>query len=115
MERHGPRLGTLLLACALCGCAATSAVISTGPGTYIVTRRAANGFTRPGILISEAERVAGEYCTHQNRLAVISSVRESAPPFLFGNFPKAEVRFYCRDAGPPVPDPTSLPPAQPVN
>lgn len=109
------RFGALLMAAALCGCAGTSAVVSTGTDTYKVSRRAANGFTRPGILVAEAERVAGEYCMKQNKRAVVASVQEAPPPFLFGNFPKAEVGFYCRDAGPPTAvSSTTLAAPQPV-
>lgn len=92
----------LLFTGALAGCASNPPVVSTGNDTYKVARRAANGFTRPGLLRERATDAAGDYCTQKQQVAVISSVQESPPPFWFGHYPTAEVGFYCRSVTPPA-------------
>jgi hypothetical protein len=92
------RTGALLLGLVLGGCAANSGVVSTGSGAYKVSRHASNGYSHPGMLRADAEHEAEEYCVNQHQVAVIFSVQESPPPFIFGNYPTAEVRFFCRDS-----------------
>jgi hypothetical protein len=81
----------------LVGCASNSGVIDTGNETYKVSRRAASGFTHPGMLVADAQSEAGDYCRKHDGVAVITSVQESPPPFFFGNYPSSEVRFFCRN------------------
>ncbi|SOE59125.1 hypothetical protein SAMN05414139_01478 [Burkholderia sp. D7] len=86
---------TLIGAVMLAGCAANSGVVSMGQGNFMVSRQAATGFSGSGTLKADALREANQYCAdRQKELQVISS-REAAPPFLLGNFPKAEVEFTC--------------------
>ena len=82
----------------LCGCAANSGVISTGQNTFVVSRQAATGFSGSGNLKAEALSEASQYCTNQQKSVSVVNVREAQPPFLWGNFPKAEVQFTCWDA-----------------
>jgi hypothetical protein len=82
----------------LSGCAANSGVVSTGQNTFIVSRQAATGFSGSGNLKAEALNEASQYCTNQQKSVSIVNVREAQPPFVMGNFPKAEVQFTCWDA-----------------
>jgi hypothetical protein len=82
----------------LCGCAANSGVISTGQNAFMVSRQAATGFSGSGNLKAEALNEASRYCTDQQKSVSIVNVSEAQPPFVFGNFPKAEVQFTCWDA-----------------
>lgn len=77
------------------GCAANSGVVPTGPDTYIVSRQAPSAFSGLGTLKTDAIREASDYCQQQQRQLQVISATEAEPPFVFGNFPKAEVQFRC--------------------
>jgi len=96
-----PSRCALALALALlCGCAAHTTVVTTTPGAFKVSRSDPHGFTRPGTTRDAALRAADDYCKSQQQVAVISSVEDTPPPFLFGHVPNTEVRFYCRPSAP---------------
>ncbi len=84
---------------ALTGCAANSGIIPIGRDTYMVTRQAATGFSGSGNLKAEAFQEANQYCITQNKALQVVNTTEAQPPFVFGNFPKAEVQFMCLSAG----------------
>jgi hypothetical protein len=79
------------------GCAVNTGIVSTGRNTYMVARQAATGFSGSGNLMAEALREADGYCSTQKRTLKVISSKEARPPFIFGNFPKAEVHFSCID------------------
>jgi hypothetical protein len=79
----------------LSGCAANSGVVPIGPDTYMVSRQAATGFSGSGNLKAEAFREAHQFCTTQNKVMQVVNTSEAQPPFVLGNFPKAEVQFMC--------------------
>ena len=79
----------------LAGCATNPGVAPMGPDTYLVTRQAATGFSGSGGLKAEALREANEYCLSQRKQMHVVNTTEARPPFIFGNFPKAEVQFKC--------------------
>ena len=43
--------------------------------------------------------MANQYCLSQKKKLQVVNTTEAQPPFVFGNFPKAEVQFMCLDAG----------------
>jgi len=45
---------------------------------------------------------AGEFCLRQDKELRVLSIGGSHPPYIFGNFPKVEVRFDCVDANDPI-------------
>ena len=92
----------VLLCIGLCGCAVNSGIVNTGKDTYMVSRQAATGFSGSGNLKSKALQEAKEFCEKQGKNMKILSTSESKPPYVFGNFPKAEVQFMCLDAGNPL-------------
>jgi len=89
-------LSLIILTVALMtGCASNSGVTAIGVDTYMVTRQAASGFSGSGTLKAEAFSEAREYCVKSNKNLQIVSTNEAQPPFILGNFPKAEVQFMC--------------------
>lgn len=84
--------------CALGGCAANSGVVPIGQDTYMVSRQAATGFSGSGTLKAEAFQEANQYCASQKKVLQVINTAEASPPFILGNFPKAEVQFMCLDA-----------------
>jgi hypothetical protein len=61
----------------------------------MVSRQAASGFSGSGTLKAEAFQEANKFCVSQNKIMQVVNTSEAQPPFVFGNFPKAEVQFMC--------------------
>ena len=85
----------LIFSLSLIGCASNSGVIPIGEETYMVSRQAATGFSGSGTLKAEAFSEAREFCKKQKKNLQVVNTNEAQPPFVFGNFPKAEVQFMC--------------------
>ena len=86
----------MLLAClVVTGCAANSGIVSMGENRYMVSRQAATGLSGAGTLKAEALREAGEHCTKLDSVLVVDKVSEAQPPFILGNYPKADIEFSC--------------------
>jgi hypothetical protein len=79
----------------LFGCAQNSGIIPMGGETYMVSRQAATGFTGMGTLKAEAMREAYSQCQESNKMVKVLETIDAKPPFIFGNFPKTEIRFKC--------------------
>lgn len=84
-----------ILAVALTGCASNSGVVRMGSDTYMVSRQAATGFTGMGTLKAEAMAEAYAQCQKSGKAVQVIETIDARPPFIFGNFPKTEVRFKC--------------------
>jgi hypothetical protein len=91
----------ILAAATLSGCATNSGVVPMGPDTFMVSRQAASGFSGMGSLKADAYREAGEFCLKTGKTVRVISTNESQPPYIFGNFPRAEVNFMCLSSGDP--------------
>lgn len=89
------RQAAAVAALAIAGCASAPPIVSTGPNAYLITRQAATGFSGLGDLKVEAIREAGAHCASQGKTMTVTDARESQPPYAFGNYPRAEVRFTC--------------------
>lgn len=85
----------------IAGCASNSGVVPSGPDTYLVSRQAATGFSGSGTLKADALREANEYCSKEKKSLKVIKTNEAQPPYLLGNFPKAEVEFMCLAADDP--------------
>lgn len=83
----------------LSGCASNSGVVQMGQDTFMVSRQAATGFSGSGSLKAEAFGEANQYCAAQKKTMQVVSTHEAAPPYILGNFPKAELQFMCLDKG----------------
>lgn len=77
------------------GCASNSGVAPMGGDTFMVSRQAATGFSGTADLKAESLREANQYCTERRREMIVVSATESKPPFILGNYPRAEVQFRC--------------------
>lgn len=87
----------ILCSCLLLGaCAANSGVVPMGQESFMVSRQAATGFSGSGTLKADALHEANDFCSHQNESMQIVNVVEAQPPYIFGNFPKAEIQFKCQ-------------------
>lgn len=89
------------LALMLISCASNSGVVPIGPDTFMVSRQAATGFSGSGNLKAEAFQEANQYCVSQNKVMQVISTNEAMPPYILGNFPKAEVQFMCLNPSDP--------------
>ena len=85
----------VLLALILTGCAANSGVVSMGQDSFMVSRQAATGFSGSGNLKAEAITEAGQYCSSRGKTVQVVNSTEAQPPYILGNFPKAEIQFKC--------------------
>jgi hypothetical protein len=79
----------------LTGCAQNSGIIPMGGETYMVSRQAATGFSGMGTLKAEAMREAYEQCKKSQKIVNVLETIDAKPPYIFGNFPKTEIRFKC--------------------
>jgi hypothetical protein len=95
------KLFRLLPLIPLMGCASNSGVVPAGPDSYLVSRQAASGFSGLGTLKADALREASTYCEARHKVLKVTSATESQPPYVLGNFPKAEVQFMCLDSSDP--------------
>ena len=94
------KLATLLISSLiLFGCAIHSGVVPIGQDTYMVSRQAASGFTGMGSLKADAFQEASQYCISQNKKIQVVNTNESQPPYVMGNFPRAEIQFMCLGEG----------------
>lgn len=82
-------------------CASSSGVVPMGPDTFMISKQAGSGFSGLGSLKADAYREAGEYCIKGGKSARVTASRESQPPYVFGNFPRAEIEFMCLSPGDP--------------
>lgn len=98
LENYQMKMVYFSLAILLAGCASNSGVIPIGPDTFMVSRQAATGFSGSGTLKAEAFQEANQYCLSQHKKLQVVNTTEAQPPFILGNFPKAEVQFMCLDA-----------------
>lgn len=85
----------------LAGCAANSGVTPIGQNTFLVSRQAATGFSGSGTLKADALTEANRYCANQQKSLFVLDTREAQPPYVLGNYPKAEIQFMCLDANDP--------------
>jgi hypothetical protein len=60
-------------------------------------------------LKAEALSEAGQYCTDRSKVLFVTNSKEVGPPYIMGNFPKAEVEFMCLNTN----DPRLAPPPPP--
>ncbi|VWB70004.1 hypothetical protein BLA6863_03280 [Burkholderia lata] len=97
------RLIIVAMCCvAVTGCAASSGVVSQGDGTYFASKQAATGFSGPGNLKADVVNEAREYCGRGGKDLQIVKIDEAQPPFLLGNYPRAEVTFRCASTKAPA-------------
>lgn len=87
-----PLLGIVIV---IGGCASNTGIVPMGQGRYMVAKQAATGFPGLGNLKGEALVEANQHCTAQGKDMEVLTTTETQPPYVFGNYPRAEVHFQC--------------------
>lgn len=85
----------ILLVFILVGCASNSGVVKIGEDTYKIYRRAATGFASGTAIREKITLEANEFCIGQGKVSKVLLMGGSHPPYILGNFPKAEIQFKC--------------------
>jgi hypothetical protein len=94
-KRLSMNLKYLLPILFLAGCASNSGIVPMGNDTYMVSRQAASGFSGMGTLKADAMREAYSQCQKTGKRVEVIETIDAKPPYIFGNFPKTEIRFKC--------------------
>jgi len=76
-------------------CASNSGPIQIGPDTYLIEKESRTVLFGVGGLRTSAIQEAAAFCERRSATMEILSEAESSPPYIMGNFPRAEVRFMC--------------------
>ena len=90
------RFALVGLAAVLTGCAATSSIAPMGGDQFMLSKQAATGFPGLGNLKAEVLTDANAHCVKAGKTMQVVNTSESQPPYIFGNYPRAEVQFACR-------------------
>ena len=80
-------------------CASHTGVVPMGRDTYLLAKQQATGFPGLGNMKAEIIAEASQHCAGLNRELQIVSTQESRPPYVLGNYPRAEIQFMCLVAG----------------
>ncbi len=72
-----------------------------GNNTFKVYRQAASGFVSPNATKCRTWSAANQFCIDQGKSLKILLFKEHHPPYILGNFPRAEIHFTCLDANDP--------------
>jgi hypothetical protein len=79
----------------VCGCAASTGVIDEGNGTFYASKQAATGIGGAANLKGEILTEASAFCAKRGQTLQVIDTTEAAPPFIFGNYPRAQIDFKC--------------------
>ncbi len=85
----------LVLALFATGCATASGVQPFAGDVLYVSRQGATGADSPSAIRGAAMNDARTHCESLGQRFDLVELIEARPPFILGNFPKAEVRFRC--------------------
>lgn len=86
---------TALLCLLLVGCATNSGVVPAGGDTFVIAKQAATGFPGLGTLKTDVLTEANQHCTTKGKAMQVVNSTETQPPYILGNYPRAEVTFRC--------------------
>jgi hypothetical protein len=85
----------VVLVAAIAGCATHSGVIPAGGNELVIFNEAATGFEGTAKLKALTLQQAGAHCGATGQTFETISEKEAKPPFIFGNYPRFELRFRC--------------------
>lgn len=94
MKQHRHILSAAL-AVALVGCASHTGIVPMGRDTFMIAKQQATGFPGLGNMKAEIIGEASRHCAGMGRELQVVSANESQPPYIFGNYPRAELQFTC--------------------
>jgi hypothetical protein len=78
-------------------CGTNTGVQRLGDDTFKIFKQGSTGFVGSDKIRSDVELQASQYCAQQGKSMKVVNVITGQPPYIFGNFPKAEVQFKCVD------------------
>jgi hypothetical protein len=82
----------------LTACGTNTGVIPLGNDTYKIFKQGSTGFVGSDKIKSDVTLEASKYCADKGKSLQVVSVIEGSPPYILGNFPKAEIQFRCADS-----------------
>lgn len=88
----------VLAALGLAACASDSGVRPLSDDVFYVSRQGASSFSSQDDVRGATMNEAREFCSARHQAFHLAELIEAHPPFILGNFPKAEVRFRCAGA-----------------
>ena len=77
------------------GCASHTGIVSMGQGNFMVAKQQATGFPGLGNIKAEIISEGVKHCGDTGKEFELVSSQESQPPYVLGNFPRAEIQFRC--------------------
>lgn len=85
----------LIAAAVVSGCASQTPALPLYGDVLYVARQGATGLSSPTELRLLALQDAEAKCRETSKAMEMVEIVEAKPPFILGNFPRAEVRFRC--------------------
>jgi hypothetical protein len=79
----------------LTGCASHTGVVAIGKDSYMLAKQQSTGFPGLGNMKAEIITEGRLYCASENKEFQLLSTSETQPPYVFGNYPRAEIQFLC--------------------
>jgi hypothetical protein len=89
------KLPTIVVILLLSACASNTGVVPVGDDTFKIYKRGATGFVGSDSIQADVTLQASKYCADHGKAMQVVNVITGQPPYIFGNFPKAEVQFKC--------------------
>ena len=86
---------SVILLLAVCACASHTGVVPMGKDTYMIAKQQATGFPGLGNIKAEIIAEGTRYCAGLGKNFQIVSMQETQPPYVLGNYPRAEIQFMC--------------------
>jgi hypothetical protein len=78
------------------GCAINTGVVSIGQDTYAVAKQTV-GLSSQALFPLKAANISegASYCAKLGKVFEFVAIKETQPPYIFGNFPRSELQFKC--------------------
>lgn len=70
-----------------------------GDDTFYASKQSGNSFAGTGTLKADVITEASSYCQKRGRALHVIDATEAKPPFILGNYPRAELKFQCVERG----------------
>jgi S1-C subfamily serine protease len=86
---------TGVLSLFLCACASHTGVVPVGKDTFMIAKQQATGFPGLGNMKAEITAEGARHCASLGKEFQIVSTHETQPPYVLGNYPRAEIQFMC--------------------
>lgn len=83
----------------LASCASHTGVVQIGQDSYMIAKQQGTGFPGLGNMKAEIISEGFKYCSDNQLEFQIISTNETSPPYILGNYPRAEIQFMCLKKG----------------